>query len=170
MNPEQFTRVEHLSAFQTMFVSNPLLLRKFLGTVANAVPCDLFTASVGYTWKLFMSIAGFGIRPRNFSLYFQSLPETGSAPIATIISLSSLLTPLELDRGARYAPYFFSGKIRFLSRKEVLPLLSSESLGYFQRQSPIPTPLLQKLVFVDEAHSVNVRQLKFKKGAGICRT
>lgn len=87
--------------------------------------------------KLFIGQQGFGIARKYHSFYMKLL--SGPRPEVTI-------KPFSLDT------FFFTGKVSFLKKSQVIGLLDkgSESTKFLENQMVLPLDLLRKIVTVDK--------------------
>ncbi len=108
--------------------------------------------------KLFCGFQGFGVPRRFHSFYFRFVD--GSAEKVTIRPFTVA------DKGPSHSEMFFSGKIRFLNRTQVLGLLQEgqESRHFVERQAALPLDVLHKMIQVERTEVKDVRHVRI--GAG----
>lgn len=87
--------------------------------------------------KVFIGHQGFGVQRRYYSFYMQMTEEHRPT--------------VRLQSVVERSPYYFSGKVHFLKKNQIVELLNPDqpSLQYLNRQAIIPVEVIRSLISVD---------------------
>jgi len=101
--------------------------------------------------KLFVGQQGFGVQKKYHSFYFRFVDEQ-----VEVVTIRPFMTKLAL---------FFTARIRFLNRAQVLGLLSedSQSRMFVEKQGPLPLDTLRAMITVERVGEKGVRHVRIRK-------
>ncbi len=115
------------------------------------------------TWKLFISISGFGIPKRYYNIYFSLKDMEEKAPILRVSALSTEVISATSGYG-QYTNARFTTKAAILNRDEIEKIITGDSLDIWRKSPPMPIPLARTLIQVDRgALTETIRSIRFKR-------
>lgn len=112
--------------------------------------------------KVFMGFQGFGLSKFYHSFYFQLRDVGPRVQIHPYTTASQLASQAIKRAGGRTSIFMFSAVASFLRKEEVLPLLfDNVSRGFLERQNPLASDLLNRLLTVDRTEEKrDVRKIR----------